>query len=122
MFRACIGSSKSLCDPGFISKAEMLGLQMLMQLTAAEHRCVLVETEVREEVSNEMADLLRSMEASYKVQPCLLIHAYTKPLLCILSASYPLVVSGLVLRLKVRMQPLRLGNVETFQCISSVYR
>ncbi|KAK9917104.1 hypothetical protein WJX75_000928 [Coccomyxa subellipsoidea] len=36
------------------------------QLTAAEHRCVLVETEVREEVSNEMADLLRSMEASYK--------------------------------------------------------
>ncbi len=28
---------------------------------------MLVETEVREEVSNEMADLLRSMEASYKV-------------------------------------------------------
>jgi hypothetical protein len=58
---------------------------------------VLVETEVREEVSNEMADLLRSMEASYKVQPCLLlIHAYINPLLCILNASYPLVVSGLV--------------------------
>lgn len=28
---------------------------------------MLVETVVREEVSNEMADLLRSMEASYKV-------------------------------------------------------
>ena len=87
---------------------------MCMQLTAAEHRCVLVETEVREEVSNEMADLLRSMEASYKVQPCLLIDAYTNPLLCVLNASYPLVGSGLVLRLTVRMQPLRLGNVGSF--------
>jgi hypothetical protein len=37
---------------------------------AAEQRCVLVETEVREDVSNEMADLLRSMEASYKARRC----------------------------------------------------
>jgi len=40
-----------------------------LQLAVAEQRCVLVETEVREEVSDEMADLLRSMEASYKVLP-----------------------------------------------------
>lgn len=37
------------------------------QLAAAEQRCILVETEVREDVSDEMADLLRSMEASYRV-------------------------------------------------------
>ena len=39
----------------------------VMQLAGAEARCVLVETEVREEVSQEMAGLLRGMEASYKV-------------------------------------------------------
>ena len=39
------------------------------QLAGAEARCCLVETEVREEVSADMADLLRGMEASYKVRP-----------------------------------------------------
>ena len=37
------------------------------QLRGAEERVALAETEVREEVSNEMAELLRGMEASYKV-------------------------------------------------------
>ncbi len=32
---------------------------------------MLVETEVREEVSQEMAGLLRGMEASYKARPLL---------------------------------------------------
>lgn len=41
------------------------------QLRGAEERVALAETEVREEVSNEMAELLRGMEASYKVpMPC----------------------------------------------------
>ncbi len=53
---------------------------MLAQLAAAEHRCVLVETEVRDEVSNEMADLLRSMEASYKVRPCPCLNLLAAPI------------------------------------------
>lgn len=40
---------------------------VVAQLKEAEQQRVLVEMEVREEVSNEMADLLRSMEASYQV-------------------------------------------------------
>jgi len=39
-----------------------------VQLRGAEERGALAETEVREEVSNEMAELLRGMEASYKVR------------------------------------------------------
>ena len=34
---------------------------------AAEERCALAETEIREEVSTEMASLLHDMEANYKV-------------------------------------------------------
>ncbi len=39
----------------------------LLQLVAAEERCALAETEIREEVSTEMASLLHDMEANYKV-------------------------------------------------------
>lgn len=39
-----------------------------MQLRGAEERGALAEAEVREEVSNEMAELLRGMAASYKVR------------------------------------------------------
>ncbi len=39
----------------------------LLQLVAAEERCALAETEIREEVSTEMAALLHDMEADYKV-------------------------------------------------------
>jgi hypothetical protein len=38
-----------------------------VQVLAAEERAALMEAEVREEVSNEMADLLREMEANYRV-------------------------------------------------------
>ena len=38
-----------------------------LQLVAAEERCALAETEIREEVSAEMASLLHDMEANYKV-------------------------------------------------------
>lgn len=41
-----------------------------MQLVTAEQRYALAETEIREEVSSEMASLLHDMEASYKVQHC----------------------------------------------------
>lgn len=34
---------------------------------AAEERCALAETEIRQEVSVEMASLLHDMEANYKV-------------------------------------------------------
>ncbi|KAA6416833.1 MAG: kinesin motor domain containing [Trebouxia sp. A1-2] len=36
------------------------------QLVAAEERCALAETEIRQEVSSEMASLLHDMEANYK--------------------------------------------------------
>lgn len=39
----------------------------LLQLVAAEERCALAETEIRQEVSSEMASLLHDMEANYKV-------------------------------------------------------
>ena len=42
----------------------------LLQLVAAEERCALAETEIREEVSAEMASLLHDMEANYKVCTC----------------------------------------------------
>lgn len=38
-----------------------------LQLVAAEERCALAETEIRQEVSAEMASLLHDMEANYKV-------------------------------------------------------
>ena len=34
---------------------------------AVEERCALAETEIRQEVSTEMASLLHDMEANYKV-------------------------------------------------------
>jgi hypothetical protein len=40
-----------------------------LQASAAEEKAALVEAEVRDEVSNEMADLLRDMEANYRVNP-----------------------------------------------------
>eukprot|EP00884_Botryococcus_braunii_P003070 jgi/Botrbrau1/12764/Bobra.0238s0003.1 len=39
---------------------------LTQQVLAAEERAALMEAEVREEVSNEMADLLREMEANYR--------------------------------------------------------
>ena len=38
-----------------------------LQLVAAEERCALAETDIRQEVSTEMASLLHDMEANYKV-------------------------------------------------------
>ena len=42
-------------------------LWYVVQLVAAEERCALAETEIRAEVSTEMASLLHDMEANYKV-------------------------------------------------------
>ncbi len=50
-----------------MSKGYTHQVLVVVQLKEAEQQRVLVEMEVREEVSNEMADLLRSMEASYQV-------------------------------------------------------
>lgn len=52
----------------------------LLQLVAAEERCALAETEIREEVSTEMASLLHDMEANYKVS--------TRPQLC--ASAFPI--------------------------------
>lgn len=46
----------------------------VVQLVAAEERCALAETEIREEVSTEMASLLHDMEANYKVTLCVYLH------------------------------------------------
>ncbi|GAB4824165.1 hypothetical protein N2152v2_011211 [Parachlorella kessleri] len=40
--------------------------ELMAQLQRAEERCILVEAEVREEVAQEMEQLLREMEASYR--------------------------------------------------------
>jgi len=40
--------------------------QLITQLQAAEEKCVLIESEVRAEVAEEMSALLRDMEANYK--------------------------------------------------------
>ncbi|BDA50338.1 probable Kinesin-like protein KIF22 at N-terminal half [Coccomyxa sp. Obi] len=68
-------SSYSRVDADRLEKLEdtVLELQaevadLTQQLKEAEQQRVLVEMEVREEVSNEMADLLRSMEASYQAR------------------------------------------------------
>ena len=41
-----------------------------MQLAAAEERQAATEAEVRDEVSAEMGELLRDMEAGYRVSMC----------------------------------------------------
>ncbi|KAL4448014.1 hypothetical protein ABPG75_005233 [Micractinium tetrahymenae] len=42
--------------------------QLIADLQKAEERCVLLEAEVREEVADEMAQLLRDMEESYRLR------------------------------------------------------
>lgn len=46
---------------------QLKGVLPWLQLVAAEERCALAETEIRQEVSAEMASLLHDMEANYKV-------------------------------------------------------
>ena len=43
---------------------------LAVQLAAAEERQAATETEVRDEVSAEMGELLRDMEAGYRVSMC----------------------------------------------------
>lgn len=44
-------------------------MTLWLQVQAAEERAALAENAIREEVSAEMGDLLREMEATYKVSP-----------------------------------------------------
>lgn len=58
-------------DLEFIDEEDVAALQarvqqLITQLQAAEEKCVLIESEVRAEVAEEMSALLKDMEANYK--------------------------------------------------------
>ena len=86
-----------------------------LQLAGAEARCVLVETEVREEVSREMAGLLRGMEASYQASPltrsCLAAPGSAPRAEGALTAAPCLYTHKRVLRLGLRVETQRGAHV-----------
>lgn len=48
----------------------------LLQLEAAHQKAAMAESEIREAVAGEMEELLRDMEASYKVRASLAVHVH----------------------------------------------
>ena len=79
-------------------------------MQAAEERAALAETVIREEVSADMGDLLREMEATYKVGSCVSASASAKwrSILLSLQPSYLCLLFSLVSLLKIVLYPNRI--------------